>query len=60
MQIWVQRELSAGASGIVNGILRMISVDRKDESTRMTSLGKAGEPPLVGVVLGVSQSTAGG
>ena len=55
MQIWVQRELSAGASGIVNGIMRMISVDWKDESPRMTPLGRAGEPPLVGVVLDVSQ-----
>ena len=60
MQIWVQRELSAGASGIVNGIMRMISVDWKDESPRMTPLGGASEPPRVGVVLGVSQSTAGG
>ena len=59
MQIWVQRGLSAG-SRIVNEIMMSISVDWKDESSRMTSLGKAGEPPLVGVVLGVSQSTAGG
>ena len=57
MQISVQSELSAGAGGIVNGIMRTISVDWKDESPKMTSLGKAGEPPLVGVVLGVSQST---
>ena len=55
MQIWIQRELSTVASGIVNGIMRTISVvDWKDESPKMTSLGKAGEPPLV-VVLDVSQ-----
>ena len=60
MQIWVQRELSAGVSRIVNGIMMSILVDWKDESPKMTSLGKAGEPPLVGVVLDVSQSTAGG
>ena len=55
MQIWVQRELSAGASRIVNEIMMSISVDWKDESPRMTPLGRAGEPPLVGVVLDVSQ-----
>ena len=35
--------------------MRAISVDWKDESPKMTSPGKAGEPPLVGVVLDVSK-----
>ena len=39
MQIWVQRELSTEASGIVNGIMRTISVDWKNESPKMTPRG---------------------